>query len=223
MALGLHWEWRGFGAVSGRFARRFCELAPKYDPQDVEDVYLWVPGLKVNVKVRDIPQEPFKFKRLQDTDGHLEQWAENPEDVFRFPLNEAGWNHLAEVLAAVNVTLGPYPSGEADAETTLARLKEAGARTITVHKLRESRLWQGPNGKVIVEWACISSPEAIVSIGLETWDEDPKGQGLPDEQAKEDIRAAIKALGLDNESVRAMNYMDAVAVWASGKNIHPTL
>jgi hypothetical protein len=223
MALGLHWEWRGFGAVSSGFAHHFSELAPLFDPQDVEDVYLWVSGLEVNVKVRDIPEEPFKFKRLQGTDGHLEQWAQNPEDIFKFPLNEAGWNKLVEVLAKVNRTLGPYPSGEADAETTLARLKKAGARTITVNKLRESRLWQGPNGKVRVEWACISSPEAIISIGLETWDEDPEGQGLPDEQAKEDILAAIKELGLNNEPLRVMNYMDAVAVWASGKKIGPNL
>jgi hypothetical protein len=219
MALGLHWEWRGFGAVSSGFAHRFSKLASLFDPQDVEDVYLWVSGLEVNVKVRDIPEEPFKFKRLQDKDGHLEQWAENPEDIFRFPLNEAGWDTLAEALAAVNVTLGPYPSGEAGAETTLARLKTAGARTVTVNKLRESRLWQGPNGRVKVEWACISSPQAIISIGLETWDEDPEGQGLPDERAKEDIWAAIKALGLDNEPLRVMNYVDAVAVWASGEKI----
>jgi hypothetical protein len=194
-----------------------------FDPQEVEDVYLWVSGLEVNVKVRDIPEEPFKFKRLQDRDGHLEQWAENPEDIFKFPLNETGWNHLAEVLAKVNRTLGPYPRGEADAETTLARLKKAGARAITVNKLRESRLWQGPSGKVRVEWACISSPEAIISIGLETWDEDAEGQGLPDEQAKEGILAAIREIGLNNEPLRVMNYMDAVAVWASGKKIHANL
>ncbi|MCK4472721.1 MAG: hypothetical protein KAW49_13155, partial [Anaerolineae bacterium] len=72
---------------------------------------------------------------------------------------------------------------------------------------------------VKVEWACISSPQAIISIGLETWDEDPEGQGLPDEQAKEDILAAIKELGLNNEPLSAMNYVDAVAVWASGGKI----
>ncbi len=221
MAIGIHWEWRGFGAVSSEFSHRFGRLASLFQPQDVEDVYLWVSGLEVNIKVRDIPEQPFKFKRLQDKDkdGHLEQWVENPEDIFGFPLNEAGWDTLAETLAAVNVTLGPYPSGVADAETTLARLKKAGARTVTVNKLRESRLWQGPNGQVKVERACISWPQAIISIGLETWDEDPEGQGLPDEQAKEDIWAAIKELGLGNEPLSAMNYVDAVAVWASGGRI----
>ena len=227
MATGTHWEWRAFGVPSSDFADRFSELETKFPPEgiefppkDFEDVYLWASGLEVNIKVRDIPEEPFKFKRLQGTDGHLEQWAENPEDTFKFSLDAAEWNALAEALAAVNVTLGPYPSGEADAETALARLKKVGARTVTVNKLRESRLWQGAHGPVKVEWACISSPpQAIISIGLETWDEDPEGPGLPDEQAKEDISAAIKELGLDNEPLRAMNYVDAVAVWASGEKI----
>lgn len=226
MAVGTHWEWRGFGAASSDFADRFSQLETKFPPEgiefppkDFEDVYLWTPGLKVNAKVRDYPEEPFKFKRLQDKDGDLEKWAENQEDIFKFPLDEAGWEALAETLTTVNVTLGPYPSGGADAETTLARLKKAEARTVTVNKLRESRLWQGPNGQVKVEWACISSPQAIISIGLETWDEYPEGQGLSDEQAKEDILAAIKELGLDNEPLSAMNYLDAVAAWASGGKI----
>jgi hypothetical protein len=72
---------------------------------------------------------------------------------------------------------------------------------------------------VKVEWACISSPQAITSIGLETWDEDSEGQGLSDEQAKEDIRAVIKGSGLGNEPLTAMSYLDAVAVWSSGAKI----
>lgn len=221
MALGLHWEWRGFGAVSSDFTRYFSRLGHLFTPPDVEDVYLWIRGFKVNIKVRDIPEEPFKFKRLQNKDRDLEQWAENPEDVFRFPLNQAGWNALAEALATVDVVLGPCPSGGADAHTTLARLRVAGVRTVTVNKRRESGLWQGPHGKVKVERAYISSPQAITSIGLETWDQDPKGPGLPDWKAKEDIWDAIEALGLNNEPLRVMNYVDAVAIWASGEKIRP--
>jgi hypothetical protein len=182
----------------------------------VKDGYLWVSGLKVNIKVRDIPAEPFKFKRLQNRDGELEQWAENLEDIFGFPLDRPGWDALAGTLASVNVMLGPYPSEKADVETTLARLGEVGAKVVTVTKQRESRLWQGPYGGVIVEWACIRSPQAIISIGLETWDEGPGGQGLSDQQAKEDILAAIERLGLRNEPLRALSYVDAVAIWASG-------
>ena len=219
MAIGIHWEWRGFGAVSSGFAHRFGKLASLFDPQDVEDVYLWTPGLKPNVKGRNLPEEPFKIKRLLDADGDLEQWAEDDEEIFEFPLNEAGWDALVEEFAKVDVTLGSYRSEEADREMILAQVNKAGVNLVCVNKLRESRLWQGPNGKVKVEWACISSPQAIISIGLETWGEDPEGQGLPDEQAKEDIWAAIKELGLGNEPLRVMNYVDAVAVWASGGKI----
>jgi hypothetical protein len=207
--------------VSSDFSRHFSKLDHLFTPPDVEDVYLWVRGLKVNIKVRDIPEEPLKFKRLQNKDGDLDQWAENPQDIFGFPLNQAGWKALAEALATVNVVLGPCPSGGADAHTTLARLRAAGIRTVTVNKQRESGLWQGPHGKVKVERAYISSPQTITSVGLETWDEDAEAPGLPDREAKEDIWAAIEALDLNNEPLRVMNYVDVVGIWASGEKIRP--
>jgi hypothetical protein len=221
MALGLHWEWRGFGTVSGHFSRRFRKLGSTFTPPDVEDVYLWARGLTVNIKMRDIPEEPFKLKRLRNKDGDLEQWAEDPEEIFRFPLNQAGWKRLADTLAAADVALGRCPPGGADARTTLARLRAAGVRTVTVKKQRESGLWQGPHGRVKVERATVSAPQAITSIGLETWDEDSEAPRLPDRQAKEDIRAAIAALGLKDEALRVMNYLDAVAIWACGEEIVP--
>jgi hypothetical protein len=219
MAMGIHWEWRGFGIVSSEFAFRYSALAPQFPRQTVEDVYLWAPKLAVNVKVRDLPAEPFKFKRLQNRDGHLEQWAENPEDIYRFPLDRAGWEALAGTLATAGLALGAYPAGPVDAGMILAELERLGARTITVHKQRASRLWQGPNGQVKVEWACILSPQPVITIGLETWETDAGGPGLSDEAAKVDIRAAIQALGLHDEPLKAMNYVEAVAVWASGGRI----
>jgi len=225
MAIGIHWEWRGFGAVSSEFAHRFGELESLFPPQDVEDVYLWVSGLEVNVKVRDIPEEPFKFKRLQDKDGDLEQWAENPEDIFKFPLDEAGWDAVAKVFAEFDVALGPFPPEKVNCSLILDRVRNAGADQVDVRKRRESKLWPvsdgevKASGQVKVEWACISSPQASISIGLETWDEAPVGQGLSDEQAIEDISAAIEALGLDKEPLKPMNYLDAVAVWASGGRV----
>ncbi|MGD9046756.1 MAG: hypothetical protein PVF77_01770 [Anaerolineae bacterium] len=219
MALGIHWEWRGFGILSSEFAFRYSALEPQFPRQSVEDRYLWAPKLEVNVKVRDIPAEPFKFKRLLNKDGHLEQWAERPSDIYRFPLDKVGWEALAGTMAAADLVLGPYPAGTVDAERTLAELERAGARTVTVHKQRASRLWPGPNGQVKVEWACILSPQPLITIGLETWDADPEGPGLSDEQAKADIRAAIQALGLHDEPLKALNYVEAVAVWATGRTI----
>ena len=219
MAIGIHWEWRGFGVVSGEFACRYSALAPQFPRQAVEDVYLWVPGLEVNVKVRDLQAEPFKFKRLQNRDGRLEQWAERPEDIYRFPLDRAGWETLSETMATAGLALGAYPAGAVDAGRVLAELERAGARTVTIHKQRASRLWPGPYGEVKVEWACILSPQPLVTIGLETWEEDPRGPGLSDEQAKEDIWAAIQVLGLHDEPLQALNYVEAVAIWAAGRTI----
>jgi hypothetical protein len=217
MALGTHWEWRGFGAVSSKFADSFSKLERIFSgPQEGKDLYLWIPKLEANVKVRDIPTEPFKIKRIKAKDGDLEQWDENPDEIFEFPLNDSGWDTLAEMLDTVKLKLGPKPSGRADRSTVLDRLAKVGVKTVGVKKLRESRLWQGPNGKVQLEWACISSPQAIISVGLETWDEDPDKEGLPNHLVQEDILSAIKALGLDKEPLTVMNYMGAVAVWAFG-------
>ena len=219
MALGIHWEWRGFGIVSGRFACSYGELDPLFDPQSVKDDYLWAPRLQANVKVRTLVGEPFKLKRLQDTDGRLEKWSEKQEDIFDFPLTQHAWDTLARTLASADLKLGPYPSGAVDAEMTVAELKRVGARIVTVNKLREARLWKGPHGPVKVEWACIFAPQALITIGLETWQEDPEGPGLSDEQAKEDIRAAIQALGLGDEPLRVVNYVDAIRIWTAGGRI----
>jgi hypothetical protein len=215
MATGIHWEWRAFGVAPSDFAQRYGELEALFPPKDFEDVYLWAPGLRVNVKVRDYAREPFKFKRLRGKHGNLEQWSENREDIFEFPLKEAAWDALGGVFAEFNVALGPYPSKGADRETVLTRLKAAGAQTVEVSKRRQSRLWTGPHGAVIVEWARISAPQVVDSIGLETWEGDQGGEGLSDEQAQEDIVAALEALGLPGP-LKPMNYLDALAVWASG-------
>jgi len=219
MALGIHWEWRGFGIVSGAFALRYSDLEAQYPPQSVKDDYLWAPRLEANVKARTLAGEPFKLKRLQDKDGHLEKWSEAEDDIFEFPLSKNDWDTLAETLATAGLVLGPYPAGTADAEMTFAELKRVGARIVTINKSREARRWQGPHGQVLVEWACILAPQSLITIGLETWDEDPEGPGLPDKEAKEDIRAAIQALGLDGEPLRVLNYVDAVRIWTSGGTI----
>jgi hypothetical protein len=53
MAFGVHWEWRGFGSVSDAFFGRYGNLAYEFGPQKIEDIYIWVPGLEVNLKIRE--------------------------------------------------------------------------------------------------------------------------------------------------------------------------
>jgi hypothetical protein len=219
MAIGLHWEWRGFGAVTSDFIDCFCALERKFPPQDLKDVYLWIPKLEVNAKFRKKGEGHLKFKRIKNKEDNLEQWHENPDEIFEFPLQEVGWDTLTKMLNGVDMTLAPYPMTPPNLEVTTTYLEEARCKTVLARKRREGRLLQGPHGKVIVEWGCIFLPQAILSIGLETWEEDLEGDGLPDEQAKEDILSAIESLKLKEEPLKVMNYMDAVAVWAASEKI----
>jgi hypothetical protein len=107
-----------------------------------------------------------------------------------------------------------------DMRATLEYLQNRGCKTVRVTKAREARLWPGSHGNIKVEWACISAPQAIVSIGLETWSEDTGGESVNDSQAAEAILAAINGLGLHQEPLQVMNYMEAVAVWAAGNAVN---
>lgn len=216
MAYGKHWEWRGFGVVSADFVHHYSRMIPHYRIQDVEDLYLWIPGLEVNAKFRVGAEGGLKFKRLLDKDGSLELWLESPEDVFDFPLTHPAWKTLSDSLVSVGVQLASFPVDPPDREATLKHLEEAGCQSQAVHKRRESRLWQAPNGEVIVEWTRISRPQPLLSIGLETWNANPDAEGLPGHLAKEDLLFAVEELGLNDETLSVMNYMEAVNVWAQG-------
>jgi hypothetical protein len=223
MATGIHWEWRGFGTVSYDFAQRFCynltDLLPKSEL--IDDTYIWIPNLEVNTKYRESELEKgLKFKRCINKFEDLEQWSENENEIFNFPLDKPGWNTLAKVLADVNLELESYPYPKPNRAETITYLKKAGCKTVSVPKMRASKLWKRSDNHIVkVEWASISTPQIITSIGLETWDENPEDEALPDEQAIDDILTAVKDLGLDKEPLKIMNYLDAVTIWASGKQI----
>ena len=53
MAFGLHREWRGFGAVSANFVNQYSKLKPLFGLQEIDDLYVYVPNLKINVKFRE--------------------------------------------------------------------------------------------------------------------------------------------------------------------------
>jgi hypothetical protein len=213
MAEGIHWEWRGFGGVSARFVRLYSGLPDLFDSQTVEDLYLWIPGLEVNAKFRTGAEGGLKFKRIKKIDGDLEKWFENPEELFDFPLSERAWGALSQMLKTVNLTLPKAPDGAISRQRAEKLLREAGCRPLLVKKNREAKSWQGPNGAVKVEWACISEPESIVSIGLENWVNEGSEE-LNDETAKADLSSAIEFMGLKSEPLRIMNYMEAVEMWA---------
>jgi hypothetical protein len=222
MALDLHWEWRCFGAPSSAFAQRYCSLeGEKYESQTIKDTYLWVPRLDVNAKFREGAEDGLKFKRIKKQDGAIEQWYEKPAEIFNFPLERNAWDSLSLILSSVNIHLSSYPSMPPSRDVTLELLRKAGCKDIVVKKTRESKVWQTPSmRKVKIEWACISSPQACTSIGIESCYKDQSSTTRNDDPAKADILTAIKELLLDREQVKvAMNYIQAVEIWASGKNV----
>jgi len=214
MAFGIHWEWRAFGAVSTDVVDKFSSLHKQFEPQDIEDLYLWIPGDKINAKFRKGAEGGLKFKRLKEVSGELEQWYENQDEMFEFPLQRDAWETLARALTDARVTLPGYPPEPPDRARATQYLIDAGCQTVMIRKRRTGRLWQGPSGKVKMEWACISTPQSVISIGLETWNEEPSGDSLSDAQAQEDIVAAIEHLGLKREPLKVMNYLDALLLWA---------
>lgn len=215
MAHGLHWEWRGFGGVSSRMVEMYCGLSRLFEPQKVEDLYLWIPGLRVNAKFRTGAEGGLKFKRIRKKDGDFEKWFENPEELFDFPLNNRAWGRLSEMLKTVNINLSEKPVDELTRERATNLLKSAGCKTVLVKKDREAKMWQAPNGIVKVEWTCITEPQPMISIGLENWEEDTTKE-IPDTEAKADLAAAVHTLELNCEALKIMNYMEAVQLWAGG-------
>jgi hypothetical protein len=220
MAFGTHWEWRGFGDVSDPFTDRYGRLNYQYGPQELQDIYIWIPESDLNLKVRAGAGGGLKFKRLIGKDGRLEQWSEEPADLFDFPLQEPAWQALAGELAKANLALGSYPEHPPGREQLLATLEKAGCKTIPVSKQRGGRWWQGPNGRVLVEWTAIHKPQPILTISLESQDTAVEDDRLTDEQAKADILAARAALRLDSRPLQIMNYMDALSIWAQGAMIN---
>lgn len=217
MALGIHWEWRAFGRLPEGFKPRFEGLESCWGRQSVTDQYLWIPGLPVNIKFRDgVPtQEGLKFKRLRAVEGPLEQWEENPEDIFALPLSREAWASLAEELEPAGVVLPPYPEAAPDLAQTLGLLQKAhpSITLLEVRKHRRSNLWRNDLGAVNVEWADISHPQSIVTIGMEPWGD------YGSAEAQSLLLAALAELGLNQRPVQPMNYVKAVTQWAQGKLI----
>jgi len=213
MSIGIHWEWRAFGTVSVRFREIFFDLPVYYERHHVKDEYLWIPGIGLNAKFRTGVEDGLKIKRLKEKDGKLEKWEENPDEIFEFPLKPEAWHSLAQVLKDADIKLPAYPSNSPGRTEMNEILQQAGCEIITVKKTRESRLWN----KVLIESASITEPQQVDSIGLENLPEEHAA--LTDDEAKKAIRSAIENFHLEDESLRVMNYMEAIKLWSGGRNV----
>jgi hypothetical protein len=212
MAIGDHWEWRGFGSLTAGVRARIEALPLKFpEPQAITDEYFWLPGVRINVKLRrEGAVESLKFKRLIESDG-LERWREDAAETHPFPLEP---RVLAKLLAELGLEPHEPPAGVPDAAAALLalrRLAPAVAR-VAVEKKRWQREWagggpRGGRGGVIVEIAEVFSPERITSVGIE-------------DEAREAVEAARSALGLPG-GLRTLSYLDALGLWARGERIAP--
>jgi hypothetical protein len=208
MALTTHWEWRGFGSVSEEFRERFQELESMWDEDTLQrftDEYLWIPDVDVNLKFRlgTPTQDGLKFKRFHERRGELEKWTESRAEIFPFPLDARPWRLLQEEMRARFET--PATSDREQAVRVLKSV-DPRIRTITVVKERQSRTW-GDECNVKVELAQILSPQPMTSVGLEVWD--PAGR-LADRDAIELLEGAIEDLGVRDEKIEVMNYLDFI-------------
>lgn len=218
MAEGTHWEWRAFGGVSARFANAYLKLPLLFDWQEVEDHYLWIPGLTVNAKFRTGADGDLKFKRLKEKYGDLEKWMENPDEIFNAPLSDHAWSVLENTLASAGLHLPEDSKKLNTSDEIIRQLEELGCKTVLIYKSREARIWENSSGTVKVEWASVAGPQNLVSISLENW-EWRSGSEPDDASLQALMNSAVQDLRLDDEPLRVMHYLNAVEYWAKGEKI----
>jgi hypothetical protein len=159
MAFGDHWEWRGFGDLNNVIRNQIQQLTSKYGAGiNVTDQYLWAPGSKVNVKVRE---KDLKFKYLLDeADGGFERWVENEKDNHPFPLNAAV---LAQLEKALGTAIPEDISGKTvDTSDSLIDLFPRFTPPVTcvaIQKFRTAYIFPIEGAEILIELAEIENVE----------------------------------------------------------------
>ena len=227
MALGRHWEWRGFGTISAALRQRwssFDHALQEHGWFDVVDRYLWVPGYGMNAKMRSGPPigDCLKFKRLRARWNWLQLWHEDPEDVHRFPLK---WSDLVWLAKELHISLPKKRQAVVGFDDAIAIFQEARppVQIIEVRKHRQARIWRNDAVEVLVEIAEISQPEPISSLCLESTLELTQWSG-PEQMtaARDSVQQAVDALGIHQERLQSMNYLDALTIWSKGERLGST-
>ena len=219
MAFGTHWEWRGFGAVNSKLAEQFSALKASVSSNQVVDTYIYAPGLKTNIKIRTGHQSGIKFKRPVKFADNFELWTEREDELFDFPLTKADRDRVRNILDGTELNrIGSLPTDVKTADDALSWLSEAGYELIKVKKDRETRVWHHADRSVMVEWACLSLPQFITSISLES--EPVKYSDKQSEtSALSLLKSAFSQMNLDKMPLRPMNYLEALNKWSNGNKI----
>ena len=224
MAYGVHWEWRGFGAVDGEREARILSLAPAAVPErTVTDTYLWHPRLAGNVKLRAWEGGgSLKVKRRLDPGSPRgpSLWMESPAEEYDLPLDDVA---LARTLAALGVDpshRGPStPTHAAALLVWLVGVVEA-LRLVEVRKLRRTFVWDRGTVPVLVELAEIERPERTRSVGIE--DMARLQAEAPSERLMLAQRGVSEAATVFGGGLRVLSYPEAVAIWARGGSVAGT-
>lgn len=206
MAIGDHWEWRGFGPLDEPLKRRLRALWPLLGSEwQVTDRYLWTPGCQVNVKLRGVD---LKLKRFLQTAHGLERWREDGQEVFPFPIPP---DVVRTVADALGVALPWLPAAALDQPGLWKLLRQAvpPVQLITVEKSRRLGWLSGVGAQrfgapVLLEVTEVAAPEALVTVAVEHPQPEP-------------VQAAVTGLGLRDGSLMPLNYLQVLAAWAGGR------
>jgi len=211
MAFGTHWEWRAFGTPPLRALVAALGSERRLDPDDAgdgrTDDYLWVPGMRGNVKLRE---GSLKFKRFVEARGGFELWTELEEDVFDFPLTDAAARLVQAELP------GTPPGSVAEWGTDVDRFKDAlshfrpAVRIVSVRKERITFGQAAPDDSFTVELAEILAPEPTFSIAVEG---PPLAHSRDHAAGLEKMHEIVHDLGLPG-SMRVCGYLPMLARWA---------
>ena len=175
----------------------------------------------MNAKMRSgLPiDDCLKFKRLRARWNQLQLWHEDPEDVHRFPLK---WSDLRWLSQELHVKLPKKQQETVGFDEALEIFQRATppVQVIEVRKHRQARIWQNGDTSVLIEIAELTEPEVITSLSLEStlelteWAE-PEVMTA----ARDSVKRAVDDLGIENESLQSMNYVDALTLWADGEQL----
>src|SRR2546427_7988349 len=139
MAFGKHWEWRGFGPLPPELLGRIAALPLIFPrPQHLTDEYLWLPASPINVKLR---MRSLKLKRLLQSENGLEEWLEDSDENYPFPLSPVAIQQLCDELRARLPSLPREPVAW-DKFPELLRAMEPSPRIIAVEKKRWQRKYE---------------------------------------------------------------------------------
>lgn len=205
MAAGKHWEYRAFGKLPSEIRMAIEQFDKKFDEgKRIADEYLWRPGCKANIKIRE---NGLKFKKwIKQVEDGFKLWLEDPAEIFLFPLDSKAIDLLEKSL---NTKVPPKLRKGCDSPLQLKDALdscEPSIQLITIEKFRTQYKYPAVESEVLVEIADILSPVKLESICIEGPDLSINGN---EEENLILLREVRKSLGLPG-SLRVMGYVELI-------------